>query len=189
MGKSLVAALAAFSVIGCGGGTYEDTLRAKAANDFSCPAPQVTFNQVSSNGQIRQYDAQGCGKTKSYDVNCGLLTCTAWQHEDAPQGGGMAVAPPPNQGSGSEPAAPQTVSITMHNTCKETVKMFEGKDPKFSSGTQTNMSSNEIRNFTLGVGDMLWIIDDSGNGISNLTASPGTTRMKILESCSGFAAD
>lgn len=51
------------------------------------------------------------------------------------------------------------------------------------------MSSNEIRNFTFGVGDMLWIIDDSGNGVSNLTASPGMTRMKILESCSGFAAD
>lgn len=177
-------------LMGCGSGSYEETVRAKAANEFACPAQDVTLKAGSGTGQIRAYDAEGCGKSKTYDVNCGLLMCTAWEHEEAPPGGTMASGAQPRPVAAAEaPAAPQTVSIRMHNTCPRTVKMFEGKDPKFGSGTQTNISSNEIRNFTFRPGDMLWIIDDSGNGVSALTAGQGMSRMKILPSCSGFVTD
>jgi hypothetical protein len=188
MRKALSIALLTLLSTGCAG-TYEDTVRAKAANEFACPAPQISLKQASPDTQIRTFAVEGCGKTETYDVNCGLLVCTAWKHEDAPQGGAVtnpAQGAPP---ASPEPSAPAMVSITMHNTCAQTVKMFLGKDPKFSSGTQTNMSSNEIRNFSMKVGDMLWIIDDSGNGMSNLTAGQGMTRMKILPSCSGFSPD
>lgn len=183
-------ALVLLLLMGCGGGSYEETVRAKAANEFACPARDVTLKAGSGGGQIREYDASGCGKSKTYDVNCGLLMCTAWEHEDAPPRGVLVGSqPPPGPAAEQAPAAPQTVSITLHNTCPRTVKMFEGKDPKFSSGTQTNISSNEIRSFTFRPGDMLWIIDDSGNGVSALTAGQGMSRMKIVPSCSGFVTD
>lgn len=191
MSKTLSLGFVSVLLVGCG--AYEDTVRAKAADEFACPAQRISLKQASGDGQVRTYQAEGCGKTKVYDASCGLLMCSASEHADVPQGATAAGGPQSAPGTGNDtssagPRAPGLVSITIHNNCANTVKMFEGRDPRNSSGTQTQMSSNEVRNFPMTVGDMLWITDDSGNGLSNLTASQGMSDMKILESCTGFAA-
>lgn len=96
----------------------------------------------------------------------------------AASGGAEAAAP--------EAAAPQVVSIDLHNDCPNDVKLFIGNDPKFGSGTHTSLESNSTTSFQMKPGDMIWIEDDNENGISSMSASPGQTSMRILPSCSGF---
>lgn len=110
----------------------------------------------------------------------------------APSGGGSSggyEAQPAAAGGGGEasaPAAPAVVSIDLHNDCPHDVKLFLGQDPKFGSGTHTSLESNSTESFSLKPGDMIWIEDDSENGISSMSASPGQTNMRVLPSCSGF---
>lgn len=108
----------------------------------------------------------------------------------AASGGGYEAQPAAagNEGGSApaEPAAPQVVSIDLHNDCPNDVKLFLGNDPKFGSGTHTSLESNSTTSFQMKPGDMIWIEDDNENGISSMSASPGQTSMRILPSCSGF---
>jgi hypothetical protein len=36
-------------------------------------------------------------------------------------------------------------------------------------------------------GEMVWIVDPSGNGMSSLTASSAQTHVTVTRSCTGFA--
>ncbi|HTM22088.1 MAG TPA: hypothetical protein VL172_16315 [Kofleriaceae bacterium] len=118
-----------------------------------------------------------------------------------PAGGG--TAPPPGGGDpyagsgdanpatagGSEPAAPagpQVVSVTLRNTCPSTVKLFMGDKPKFGSGTYTSLSSNTVTSYSMKEGDLIWIVDDSENGLSSTSISRASTNIEILPSCTGF---
>ena len=103
-------------------------------------------------------------------------------------GGGYEAQPAAAGGGGGEsaPAAPQVVSLTLHNDCPNDVKLFLGNDPKFGSGTHTSLESNSTTSYQMKPGDMIWIEDESENGISSMSASPGQTSMRILPSCSGF---
>jgi hypothetical protein len=92
----------------------------------------------------------------------------------------------PTQSSGS--SGPSRWSLTLHNDCRSTVKLFFGQKPKFGSGTYSSLGSNNTTSYSGNAGDMIWIVDDSQNGVSSLSPS-GNQRMKITSSCSGFAPD
>lgn len=78
-------------------------------------------------------------------------------------------------------------SMSLKNECPRTVKLFIGKKPRFGSGTSTSVSSNSIGSYSGSAGQTYWIVDDSGNGLSSFTVSPGRHNMRILPSCTGFA--
>lgn len=88
----------------------------------------------------------------------------------------------------SAPAASRHVSISISSDCRQTVRIFKGKKPKWGSGTYGRHSANSIVSYSGSAGDMIWIVDKSDNGISSLTLSPGMGNMKILRSCSGFGS-
>jgi hypothetical protein len=106
-------------------------------------------------------------------------------------GGGSEPAPPPNTYGGapaaSAPAAPQVVSVTLHNDCNHTVKLFLGDKPKFGSGTNTSLGSNTTTSYQMKPGDMIWITDDSENGLSSTSIGGGSSqRINITSGCTGF---
>lgn len=78
------------------------------------------------------------------------------------------------------------VSITLRNTCSQTVDLFFGEKPKFGSGTYSNMSSNSSTSKSMRPGEMIWIVDDSQNGISSVTVEAGTNTVEITGDCTGF---
>jgi hypothetical protein len=94
-------------------------------------------------------------------------------------------------GAGNTPAAPaasQTVSVTIRSSCGKTVSVFYGDKPKFGSGTTSSISSNSVQSKTFQVGDMMWVLDDSGNGAGSVTISSGTRNIEITSSCSGMSS-
>jgi hypothetical protein len=66
------------------------------------------------------------------------------------------------------------------------VKLFFGKTPKFGSGRSTTVSGNSVQHESMHAGDMIWIVDDSGNGMSNFSASPGVHEVEIAATCTSF---
>jgi hypothetical protein len=93
-----------------------------------------------------------------------------------------------SQSQSSSPSGPSRWSLTLHNDCRSTVKLFLGQKPKWGSGTYTSLGSNTTTSYSGNAGDMIWIVDDGQNGVSSLSPS-GNQRMKITSSCSGFAPD
>jgi hypothetical protein len=101
------------------------------------------------------------------------------------------TAPPAEQGGAHQsaaPAAPQYASFTLRNTCRETVKLFFGDKPKFGSGKSSTIGGNSQQSESMKQGDMLWIIDDSGNGVTSHTISGSEREVAINGSCNGFEA-
>jgi len=88
------------------------------------------------------------------------------------------------------PAGPQVVSVELHNDCSNTVKLFLGQKPKYGSGTSTSLGSNTTTSYQMKPGDMIWIIDDSENGLSSTTigGGNGSQRIRITSSCTGFGS-
>jgi hypothetical protein len=134
----------------------------------------------------------------------GLSACFPVMPANGGSGGNYGGNPPPSSGGGSSeaspgsnaggsaappPAAPQIDSLTLHNDCKKTVKLFLGDKPKWGSGTSTSIGSNTTQSYSLGVGKMIWIVDDSENGVAQYTGQPGSHRIKIPASCTGFIPD
>ena len=77
--------------------------------------------------------------------------------------------------------------MSLKNECARTVKIFIGDKPKYGSGTNTSVSSNSINSYSGTAPRTYWIIDDSENGLSAYTATPGSQSVRILPSCTGFA--
>ena len=103
------------------------------------------------------------------------------------------TAPPPTTygatpaAAPAAPAAPQVVSVTLHNDCDHTVKLFLGDKPKFGSGTSTSLGSNTTTSYQMKPGDMIWITDDSENGLSSTSIAGGSSqRIVITSGCTGF---
>ena len=86
----------------------------------------------------------------------------------------------------SSPPGGGRASFTLRNACRKTVKLFYGKTPKFGSGRSTTVSGNSVQHESMNVGDMIWIVDDSGNGIANFSASTGVREVEIGASCTAF---
>jgi hypothetical protein len=68
------------------------------------------------------------------------------------------------------------------------VDLFFGDKPKFGSGTYSNMSSNSSTSKSMQAGDMIWIVDESQNGISSVTIEGGMNTVEITGNCSSISA-
>lgn len=86
------------------------------------------------------------------------------------------------------PAGPTTVSVDLKNSCKDTVKVFFGDKPKFGSGTYSSMSSNSRTGKTFQPGDMVWIVDNSQNGVASVTVAAGMKEIEITSSCTSLSS-
>jgi hypothetical protein len=84
-------------------------------------------------------------------------------------------------------ASSRHYSLSLHNSCNRTVKLFIGEKPPFSSGTNTSLGSNTTTSYSGTAPENIWVVDDSGNPVSSYTTRPGMQTMQILESCSGFS--
>jgi hypothetical protein len=89
-----------------------------------------------------------------------------------------------SSGSSSSSGGSQgPVSVTIRSQCRQTVPVFYGSKPKFGSGTQSSVSYNSVSSKSFRVGDMMWVTDASGNGLSSVTVGPGTRNIEIDSSC------
>ena len=185
--------------VGCK--SFPEAVRGRAANDFSCPVENITLVPTPPYHQYWQaYTARGCSQGQGYEGGCGLVACTVEKvpspaeqlqmerqaqavAEERRRSTPHASASP---GSGSSGGS-QTVSLSLHNDCPETVRLFFGNTPKFGSGTESSISSNSTESHSMREGEMVWIVDQSGNGMSSLTVSAGQTHVTITRSCGGFA--
>jgi hypothetical protein len=79
-----------------------------------------------------------------------------------------------------------TYSLSLHNACSKTVKLFFGDDPKFGSGRRTTLGGNNVTSYSGSAPQTIWIVDDRDQGISSFVAS-GSQSMQITSSCAGFA--
>jgi hypothetical protein len=199
--------LALVTLGGCAG-RMTDTVRKQAASDFSCASEQLTVEPGASGA----YQAKGCEREDTYYVSCTMygITCSARssaeQHEyeaakaelaaqraanpppasspPATAAGASAANPPAAQSAA--PAAPTVVSVTLRSSCRETVKIFFGDKPKFGSGTYSSLSSNSSTSKQMQPGDLIWLVDDSQNGLSSTSVSGSTREIEVLESCTAF---
>lgn len=87
---------------------------------------------------------------------------------------------------GRASSGPTTVSVSIKNTCGETVRVFYGDKPKFGSGTYSRLSSNTRTSKTFRPGDMIWVVDDSQNGLGGATISETTRNVELT--CAGVIA-
>jgi hypothetical protein len=84
-------------------------------------------------------------------------------------------------------ASSRHYSLSLHNSCNRTVKLFIGEKPPFSSGTNTSLGSNTTTSYSGTAPENIWVVDDSGHPLSSYTTRPGMQTMQILETCSGFS--
>lgn len=90
--------------------------------------------------------------------------------------------------SSSSSSGPKIVSVSIKNECRQTVKLFYGKKPKFGSGTYSSLGSNTRTSKSMKEGDMIWLVDDGQNGLGGVSISSGTRDVEILKSCNGIVA-
>jgi len=83
---------------------------------------------------------------------------------------------------GASPSS-SSVSVTIRSSCPRTVKVFYGDTPKYGSGTTSSVSSNSVSSHTFRVGDMMWVLDDRGEGASSVTISASTRTIEITSGC------
>jgi len=86
----------------------------------------------------------------------------------------------------SAASGPTSVSVTIRSSCARTVKVFYGDTPRFGSGTTSSVSSNSVSSRRFRVGDMMWVLDDRGEGAS--TVSQSTRTIEITASCTGLTS-
>jgi len=189
----LVALLAASTLVGCFG-DFKAAVRTRAAQDFQCQASEVELSDTKPYAQPTAYLAKGCGHEQGYEGGCDFGGCLVNkvptpQEQQRGRDAAEARRAESSPASGEAPGAGsgnQSLSVEVYNACPDTVKLFQGHDPKFGSGRSGSLSHNQSQRFTLGPGDELWLLDEKGDGISSLSASPSMSRVEINSSCSGF---
>jgi hypothetical protein len=201
--------LASTSLLPACAGRLDSTVRKRAAGDFQCAPEQVEVEATRAGAMSGEYMARGCGQESQYYARCGLIgICSASQPGAEPAyassgsdpsyggGDGGGSAPPPSFDSPSsggsdpapsQPAGPTIVSITLRNTCGQTVDLFFGDKPKFGSGTYSNMSSNSSTSKSMQPGEMIWIVDKSQNGLSSVTIAAGMGTVEITGDCTSIS--
>ena len=120
---------------------------------------------------ITQPALQGTGPSASYESSSASPAMGSPQPERA-----------------SAPAAPTTASVTIRSACTKTAKVFYGEKPGFSSGTSSSISSNSVQSKTFRVGDQMWVTDDSGKPLDNVTIDANTRQIEITSSCGSLAS-
>jgi hypothetical protein len=95
---------------------------------------------------------------------------------------------PTSSGSSSTPTSsgPAMASVTLKNNCSDRVRVFFGDKPKYGSGRYSWISSNSVSSYSMQAGDMLWIVDESDNGLSSTSVGAGSSRVEITSQCTGF---
>jgi hypothetical protein len=86
------------------------------------------------------------------------------------------------------PAASSHVSVTVRSQCSKTVRVFFGQKPKFGSGRTSSVSSNSVSNESFNTGDMMWIVDESDNGLASTTVSSSTHEITVGSDCRTLSA-
>ena len=66
--------------------------------------------------------------------------------------------------------------------------MFYGEKPGFSSGTTSSVSSNSVSSKTFRVGEQMWVLDDAGKPLGNVTIGQNTRELEISSGCDRIAA-
>ena len=66
--------------------------------------------------------------------------------------------------------------------------VFYGDKPRFSSGTTSSISSNSVQSHSFQVGDNMWLLDDTGDGVGSVTISNGTREIEVSKNCGGLSA-
>ncbi len=137
-------------------------------------APAPTYNYGSTGGY---------GNTSS-----GGYGSTSGGYGSTSSGGYGSTSSGGSYGSTSSGGASNYFSLTLHNSCPDTVDLFIGDGtPPFGSGTYTNIGSNTTQSESGTLPETIWIVDESRNPISSFSPSAGSSSVQILESCSGFA--
>ena len=99
-------------------------------------------------GQNPNYAGGGGGG--GYPAGSGGAPAAGSSDPSAPMAASSGGAAP-----AAAPAAPQVVSVSLHNDCPNTVKLFLGEKPKFGSGTNTSLGSNTTTSYQMKPGDMI----------------------------------
>ena len=105
---------------------------------------------------------------------------------EPPPTSGAETAPPAAGRAPEAPAPPKIVSVSIRVTCRDSVYVFYGDDPKYGSGTSSRLGGNSIQNNTRQPGDMIWITDGNRNPIGSVTISETTREVEV--SCNGISA-
>lgn len=92
----------------------------------------------------------------------------------------------PRSSGSSSSSSSGPVSVTIRSACGHTVPVFYGDKPKYGSGTTSSISSNSVQSHAFRVGDMLWVLDDAGNGVGSVTIGAHTREIEIDRSCRGI---
>lgn len=66
----------AIAALALGGCSPTAAVVKQAAFDFSCPADQVTVQEMGPGMGWRTFGAKGCNKHASYVAGCGMFGCT-----------------------------------------------------------------------------------------------------------------
>ena len=91
-------------------------------------------------------------------------------------------------GGSSPPSSAGPVSFTLRNQCGASVTLFFGQKPKFGSGTYSSLGTNTSTSKSMRPGEMIWIVDDSQNGLAAATVSQGTREIAIGPGCTSLIA-
>lgn len=91
------------------------------------------------------------------------------------------------QSSGASSPGGGTYSLSLKNECPKTVRLFFGQKPKFGSGTTSSIGANTLQSKSGSVGDLIWIVDASDNGVASYSPRAGSQSVVITSSCTGFA--
>jgi hypothetical protein len=85
-----------------------------------------------------------------------------------------------NTSQSSAPSAPAgPVSVTIRGECGQTVPVFFGEKPGFSSGTKSSVESNSLSNHSFRPGEVMWVIDEHENGVASVTVRADTHEIDV----------
>lgn len=109
----------------------------------------------------------------------------------APESGNAAATPSPESAAASSPSTPVPTTVEVHSDCSKTTRLFIGQKPKFGSGKTTTIGSNT----TMSEGrnadgtQMIWIVDDSDNGLASAVVTVATKKVVVDSSCTAIHAE
>ncbi len=98
-----------------------------------------------------------------------------------------------SNGTPSTPEKPKPVSmsIDMKNECPNTVHLFFGEKPGFSSGRSSTLGSNTLssegRDFDGSL--MIWVTDDHEHGLASVKVAPSQRKATIGSDCKSIHAE
>ncbi|HVZ39146.1 MAG TPA: hypothetical protein VHI13_07715 [Candidatus Kapabacteria bacterium] len=134
-------------------------------------------------GALKRYAAAAGGVLRSYQItmhtrdSINAANAAARAREAAASG----TAGSDTSGSGSQDGrAPVGCSAQLHNRGSNTVRIFIGGKPGYTTGTFDRIGGNTW-GMTLNCGDRVWIVDDHDNGVTSTVVGNGVRYVQIGE--------